>query len=169
MLAACASVFDCRAARLSAGLTFGARLRTARTQAVLHLVTLVPRGTDPAEIFCRLSSSDSTASTGARSGVSPPGTLQFDCHAIITRIRRHSRRRIRLNATFTLFLTTIRRRAKKYRLASTLWAKCWAKKWLLFFCPCIFLPRTFSLLKRRIDGGGRANSAAWLCSAPLFF
>ena len=44
---------------------------------------------------------------------------------------------------------------------STSWAKrCWAKKWLPFFCPYIFLPRTSSLLKRRIDGGVRANSSA---------
>ena len=46
-------------------------------------------------------------------------------------------------ATKYEFFTTIRRRAKMY-LASTLWAKkCWAKKWLQFFCPCIFCPERF--------------------------
>ncbi len=47
-------------------------------------------------------------------------------------------------ATKYEFFTTIRRRAKMYRLASTLWAKkCWAKKWLHFFAHAFFCPEHF--------------------------
>ena len=38
--------------------------------------------------------------------------------------------------------------------------KMLGKKMAAISLPMHFLPRTFSLLKRRIDGGGRANSAA---------
>ena len=38
--------------------------------------------------------------------------------------------------------------------------KMLGKKMAAISLPMHFLPRTFSLLKRRIDGGGRANSTA---------
>jgi len=37
------------------------------------------------------------------------------------------------------------------------------------FLPKIFLPQTPLLLKRRIEGGVRANFSDELCSGPLFF